>query len=171
MIFSFSFYEKTTMEKILNPKTGRYVDKNGKIGRQILKEQNAIQKEIESKTFPIELIDIIYSYEPRKTLKDKKLIKFCKGWFEITENPEEYVIEKNEQKNPDFRVVNYLISHPNKIDHFFSQNENDLAVKYLIENPHQISWTSFSKNTNDLAVKHCIENSNKIYFFLSIKSK
>lgn len=57
------------------------------------------------------------------------------------------------QLNPDARVVNYLISHPDKIDwNSFSENRNSIAVKYLLENPGKINWKTFSYNESILAV-------------------
>jgi hypothetical protein len=57
------------MSKILNTKTGKYVDKNGSAGRQVLK-RDILEQFIE--ILPRDLVGVVYGYDPRKKIKEEK---------------------------------------------------------------------------------------------------
>jgi hypothetical protein len=84
-----------------------------------------------------------------------------------TSNPHPKVVKKLLQKkeynpwNIHPKIVEKYIKH-RFIDYEFSQNPSDLAVDYLISNPHLINWSCFLQNTNPRAIDYIIQKWNEI---------
>ena len=118
-------------DKILNPLTGRYVKKNGKIGKKIL--LNQIKKK-QDFFYINDIIPIIGKYfiEPKYT-KFKDFVNAKKiSWYHLSENP---------------NAIHLLEQNLDKIDwKMLSSNPN--AIHLLEQNLDKIDWGLLSKNPN-----------------------
>ena len=69
--------------------------------------------------------------------------------------------------NNNDRAVKYLLENIDELEGDmdwtrFSHNENDLAVNYLLQHPDKIVWDYFSANGNDMAVDYLFQHPDKI---------
>ena len=65
--------------------------------------------------------------------------------------------------NPNDKVVDYLLANPDKIAYYrFVRNTNDRAIEYVLANPNKIEWKHFMDNSNDKAVDHILANIDNI---------
>lgn len=95
--------------------------------------------------------------------------------FSMDENTEtvRFIIQNKDKiiwdvfvQNQNNLAVRYCLDNLDKWDDsskiLFSNNSNPLAVDYCIEHPNIINWMEFSRNQNTRAVEFCIKNKNNI---------
>ena len=141
--------------------------------RALDKDIQYIRKELKKLIYNTHVNKIIKKYnEIKKTnIKSLNIQSNCGIYgfmdiIEITEyqirnidNVDMWLFSQNEADI----AVKFLIEHPVLINWYgFSYNKNNLAIKYMLKKIKRINWNEFSKNEADIAVKYLIKHPNLI---------